>query len=117
MCLPFIGARAYYMHSVLHDWSDLDCRRILHSIVGAMEKGYSKLLINENVVPDQGADWKITSLDWYVMALGAASERTRTEWIELLRSAGLKVMGIWTMDSAVESLIEAVLEGDNKGAE
>ena len=103
------------MHSILHDWSDTDCRRILLHIAGAMKKGYSKLLINENIVPDRGADWKITSLDWFMMALAASAERTETEWIELLRSAGLKVVGIWTMDSAVESLIEAVLEGDDMG--
>ncbi|KAL9633076.1 MAG: hypothetical protein Q9164_004918, partial [Protoblastenia rupestris] len=113
-CLLILGARAYYMHSILHDWPNPDCGRILHQIAGAMEKGYSKLLINENIVPDLGADWKITSLDWFMMALAASAERTETEWIELLRSAGLKVVGIWTMDSAVESLIEAVLEEDDR---
>ena len=78
-----------------------------------MEKGYSKLLINENIVPDKGADWKITSLDWFMLALAASAERTETEWRELLRSAGFRVVGIWTMDSSVESVIEAVLEGDD----
>ena len=97
------------MHSVLHDWSDADCRRILTQIVAAMEKGYSKLLINENIVPDSGADWRITSLDWFMMTLAASAERTETEWKELIQSVGLTVVGIWTTDSAVESLIEAVL--------
>ena len=101
------------MHSILHDWADSDCRRILQHIAEAMEKGYSKLLINENIVPDRSADWKITSLDWFMMALASSAERTETEWIELLRSAGFKVIGIWTVDSAVESLIEAVLENDD----
>lgn len=103
------------MHSILHDWSDTDCQRILLQIAEAMENGYSKLLINENIVPDRGADWKITSLDWFMMALVATAERTETEWTALLRSAGLKVVGIWTTDLAVESLIEAVLEGDDIG--
>lgn len=78
-----------------------------------MEKGYSKLLINENIIPDQGASWEITSLDWLMMSLAASAERTRTEWMELLSSAGFKIVGIWTMDAAVESLIEAVLDDDN----
>lgn len=101
------------MHSILHDWNDEDSRRILRHLAAAMEKGYSKILINENVVPDLGADWRITSLDLYMMALAASAERTEAEWKELLRSAGLKVVGIWTMDMAVESLIEAVLEEDD----
>ncbi|MCJ1310540.1 hypothetical protein MMC25_004204 [Agyrium rufum] len=105
----FPGARAYYMHSVLHDWSDADCRKILHHVADAMEKGYSKLLINENVVPDRAADRKITSLDWFMMALASSSERTESEWRALLQSVGLKISGIWTADSVVESLIEAVL--------
>jgi O-methyltransferase domain len=101
------------MHSVLHDWNDEDARRILHHLAAAMEKGYSKILINENVVPDFGTDWKITSLDWLMMALVASAERTEAEWRELLRSVGLKVAGIWTKDNGVEGLIEAVLEDDD----
>ena len=110
---PIKGARSYFMHSVLHDWTDGDCQRILRHLAAAMKSGYSKLLINENVVPDRGADWRITSLDWYMMALASAAERTENEWRELLRSAGLRMVGIWTTDAAVESLIEAVLEDDD----
>ncbi|KAL8832822.1 MAG: hypothetical protein Q9191_000006 [Dirinaria sp. TL-2023a] len=110
---PVKGARAYFMDSILHDWDDSDCRRILHQIAGVMGKGHSKLLINENIVSDRDADWKLTSLDRFMMALASSFERAKTEWIELLRSAGFRVVGIWTVDSAVESLIEAVLEGDD----
>lgn len=48
-----------------------------------------------------------------MMAFSAAAERTEAEWKDLLRSVGLKVVGIWTKDAAVESLIEAVLEDDD----
>lgn len=68
------GARAYYLHSVLHDWDDASCVKILRNIVTAMQPGYSKVLINENVVPDVGAVWSITSMDWLMMALGAVRE-------------------------------------------
>ena len=74
-----------------------------------MKRGYSKLLINENVVPDVGASWQITSLDWFMMALAASRERTEAQWRELLQSVGLKIVGIWTKDAAAESLIEASL--------
>ena len=104
-----LGARIYFLHSVLHDWPDADCTRILQHIVAAMQKGYSKVLINENVVPDQGASWQITSLDWFMMGLAQSRERTETQWRDLLMSAGLKIVGIWTKEAHVESLIEAVI--------
>ena len=72
-----------------------------------MQPGYSKLLINENVVPDIGAAWSITSMDWLMMALGAVRERTETQWRDLLGQAGLTVTGIWMDEQGTESLIEA----------
>ena len=72
-----------------------------------MQSGYSKLLINEFVVPDLGATMSVTSMDWVMMALFAVKERTEKEWRELLGQAGLKIVGIWTYDQASESLIEA----------
>ena len=76
-----------------------------------MRVGYSKLLINEYVVPDIGATWSITSMDWLMMALGAVKERTEKQWKTLLGQAGLKVVGIWTYEQGTESLIEAELDG------
>lgn len=105
-----LGARAYYFHSVLHDWNDASSLKILQNIVPAMQPGFSKLLINENVVPDVGATWSITSMDWLTMALGAVRERTEKQWRDLLGQAGLKVTGIWTYDQGTESLIEAEIE-------
>lgn len=74
-----LGARAYYLHSVLHDCNDASCLKILRNIVPAMQPGYSKLLINENVAPDVGASWLIISLDWLMMALGAVREQTEMQ--------------------------------------
>lgn len=85
------GASAYHLHSVLHDWDDASCLRIVRNIVQAMQPGFSKLLINENVVPDVGAAWSITSMDWLMMALGAVRERTERQWKNLLGHAGLRV--------------------------
>ena len=107
---PVKGARIYFMHSVLHDWPDEDCRKLLRHTAAAMEKGYSKLLINENVIPDRGASWEMTSLDWFMMALAAARERTEAQWRELLESAGFRITGIWTKNAASQSVIEAVLK-------
>jgi len=74
-----------------------------------MEPGYSKILINESVVPDVGAPWQITNLDWTMMAMLINRERTESQWRELLRSVGLQISGIWKPDGGNESIIEAVL--------
>ncbi|KAK1148128.1 hypothetical protein N8T08_010767 [Aspergillus melleus] len=106
---PIKGARAYYMHSVLHDWNDDNCRKILSNIVPAMARGYSKVLINENVIPSTNAYWEATSLDIIMMANFASTERTEKHWRALVESAGLKVIKIWTVRRGVESLIECEL--------
>lgn len=102
-----IGARAYYMHSVLHDWPDHQCIPILENVKAAMKPGYSRLLINENVIPDVGAGWESTSLDIIMSCLVSSKERTKDEWVQLLeRDAGLKITGFYPVGNGVESIIE-----------
>lgn len=104
-----IGARAYYMHSVLHDWNDETCLKILTTVMAAMKPGYSKLLINENVIPETGAQWEATALDIMMLTLLASRERTRENWETLLGKAGLEIVSVWTVANGVESLIECEL--------
>ncbi|KAJ5774223.1 O-methyltransferase family 2 [Penicillium paradoxum] len=106
---PVKGARAYYMHSVLHDWTDDNCRKILKGLVAAMKRGHSKIFINENVIPDTNAYWETTSLDIIMMADFASAERTEAHWHRLVESAGLKITKIWSAQRGVESLIECEL--------
>ena len=73
----------------------------------SLTKGYSKLLINENVIPDQGAHWLSTALDLNMMANVSASERTEPQWRELLELAGFHIVKIWSSEPGTESLIEA----------
>lgn len=105
-----IGARAYYMHSVLHDWPDEKCVEILKNIVPAMKPGYSKILINENVIPETDAYWETTSLDIIMMSDFASCERTAANWHSLVEAAGLKISKVWTVQRGVESLIECELD-------
>ncbi|CAI7655469.1 unnamed protein product [Penicillium glandicola] len=105
---PVKGARAYYMHYILHDWPDELCRKILANTVAAMQPGYSKLLVNENLVLDTGACWENTTTDMVMMEIGS-SERTERQWHALMESAGLKIVKIWTAQRNVESLIECEL--------
>lgn len=74
-----------------------------------MEPGYSKLLINENVIPDTGAHWQVTSLDLVMMADFASQERTGKQWKRLIEGAGLTICKTWTVLASAESLIECQL--------
>ncbi|KAJ5704304.1 hypothetical protein N7493_011442 [Penicillium malachiteum] len=107
---PVKGARAYFLHSVLHDWSDETCQLILRRLVDAMTPGYSKLLINENVVPDIGAHCQATSLDLIMLADLGARERTEKQWREVIAPTGLVISKIWTPVNSAESLIECELK-------
>ena len=98
------------MHSVLHDWPDKGCLPILERVKAAMKPGYSRLLINENVIPDVGANWESTCLDIMMSCLVSAKERTKDEWVQLLeRDAGLKITGFYPVGNGVESIIECEL--------
>ena len=93
----------------MQDWSDEINTTILRSIVAAMKRGYSKLLINDFVVPNQGAHWSQTSLDWELMASLGARHRTVAEHAKLYEGAGLRVTGVWRHPHSLDSLIELEL--------
>ena len=106
--LRIVGARAYYFRSICHDWPNAICRKILSNTVAAMEPGYSKILINDWVVPDTGSPLIPALLDIQIMAVLPGMERTQTQWKELLESVGLEIVKIHTIGKEVEGLIEAV---------
>lgn len=105
---PVRGARAYFMHSILHDWPDADARRILHCLKQAMTPGYSKLLLCENVLPEGARLPPIqAAIDLVMMGLLTSKERTEAEWRELLATAGYNVVKIWGKDEVAQCIIEA----------
>ncbi len=95
------------MSSVLHDWPDEECAEILANLKPAMTPKYSKLLINEFVIPDTGAHWISTALDILMMAVYSSGERSEQNWRRMLEGLGFKITKIWTPEPGVESLIEA----------
>ncbi|RDW68675.1 hypothetical protein BP5796_09332 [Coleophoma crateriformis] len=97
---PIKGARAYYLHSILHDWPDSKCLDILRNLKPALKKGYSKILINENVIPAQNAHYTTTGLDMMMLSCFASMERTEDSWRKLIEEAGLKIVAIWTYERA-----------------
>ena len=105
---PTVDARCYYLRMVFHDWPDERCLEILKHLTASMKAGYSKVIINDIVLPDQGATRFAAQSDINMMTLLAAMERSETQWRRLLEQAGLEVIKVWP--GAGESVIEATLK-------
>ncbi|KAL8971453.1 MAG: hypothetical protein Q9197_003269 [Variospora fuerteventurae] len=106
---PVQGPKAYLIRQVLHDWPDKECKVILQHLAAGMRKGYSKLLVNEIIIPEVGASDFIIACDLVMMGLGGGMERTKSHWSSLLESAGLRIEKVWTLNEETESVMEAVL--------
>ncbi|KAI8962263.1 putative O-methyltransferase [Daldinia sp. FL1419] len=108
---PVKGARAYFYHHILHDWSDEQCLLILKPVKDAMKPGYSKLLLHEMIVPEQGASPFHGILDLTMMAFNGGLERTERQWRDLLGKAGFDIIKIWSPPQHdADGIIEAMLK-------
>jgi hypothetical protein len=105
--LTILGARAYFMHAVFHDWPDAEATTILTHTRDAMTKGYSKLFIYDIVIPATGASISQTTMDVQMMSLLSSAERTKSQWENLLTGAGFKIVKFWPDPQQYEMLIEA----------
>ncbi|KAI9661682.1 MAG: hypothetical protein M1821_008920 [Bathelium mastoideum] len=106
---PVLGARVYFFHFIFHDWSDEACLKILSNTVVSMKKGYSKVLLNEFIFPDQRCPLLPVGLDLNMMAVHAGQERTKSQWRHLLAKAGLETR-FWQPNGGGEGIIEAELK-------
>ncbi|KAH7080976.1 hypothetical protein FB567DRAFT_571493 [Paraphoma chrysanthemicola] len=107
---PEVGSHAYFFHAVPHDWPDADCVRMFEQVKKVFNKGYSKLLIYEVVLPSMGATNMQTMLDLEIMNCTSGVERTEAHWVSLLQQVGFRIVEISRHPRAVESVIEADLE-------
>ncbi|KAI0818265.1 putative O-methyltransferase [Xylaria sp. FL0064] len=108
---PVKGARAYFYHHILHDWPDSRCLEILGRVKQAMKPGYSKILLHEMIMPQEGASTFYAVLDLAMMAFNSGMERTERQWEKLMEKAGLKVVRFWaSAQEDGDGIAEAVLE-------
>ena len=89
------GAYLYYTRLVLHDWPDEECRTLLRETAKAMKPGFSRILLNETILPDKDCSPLLAAADITMMSLLAGMERTERQWVELVESAGLRVVKVW----------------------
>lgn len=107
---PIKGARAYYFRNICHDWSDHDCEKFLTQTAKSMDKDYSRMLIDEYVLPDTRSPFRGSAMDLLMMLFLGGIERTRHQWETLLDRCGLEIVKVWGGRDDYERVIEARLK-------
>ncbi|MER7694794.1 methyltransferase [Streptomyces sp. NPDC097610] len=97
------GVDIYIVKQILHDWTDDECRQILHNIAKAAAPG-ARVLIIEMVVPDGDIPHPSKTIDLVMMGMLTGKERSREEFRSLLSEAGMM------LDQVVETPGYSVLE-------
>ena len=75
-----------------------------------MEKGYSRILIDDFVLPNKGASLRGFSMDFLMMMYASGMERSMQQWERLLDTCGLEIIKVWGIDSGHEQVIECQLK-------
>lgn len=75
-----------------------------------MEKGYSRILIDDYVLPNTGASFRGPSMDFLMMMYASGMERTMRQWEQLLDDSGLEIIKVWGVESGHEQVIECQLK-------
>ena len=83
------------MKFILHDWNDELCLKLLRNVTAGMKTGYSTLVIEDFILPIQGASLLAVMWDMQMMALLSAMERTERQWRNLFEQAGLEIEGFY----------------------
>ena len=100
-----IGADAYLMKYVLHDWTDDQCARILANCRRAMAPGGRVLVVEHVIRPGNAPDWaKLLDINMLVIPGGQA--RTKAEFAAFFQRAGLRLRRVHPTGSAL-SILEA----------
>jgi len=100
------GARTYVLSHVLHNWDDERAVKILRNIRRELPAD-GRVLVVETVLDGKPNRWSAGNLnDMQMLTLVRGRERTRAEYSELLRQAGLAVKRI-IPTSAAESILVA----------
>ncbi|KAK9318802.1 S-adenosyl-L-methionine-dependent methyltransferase [Lipomyces orientalis] len=107
---PVKGAKIYYMRNIIHDWPDDKAVQILKHIKDAMAPD-STCIIDEMVIPEQGAHWQATQLDMLMMTALASQERTEKQFEKLVAAAGLRIRKIYPYTVSLnDCVIECIAE-------
>ncbi|KAK0646723.1 O-methyltransferase-domain-containing protein [Cercophora newfieldiana] len=89
------GAAVFFLRNILHDWSDVYCRRILKPIAEAMGPS-SRIIVSDIIQPQAGTmlktrDARIRALDLTMLSMFNAKERSYEDWERLLTSVNSRL--------------------------
>ncbi|PQE18007.1 O-methyltransferase protein [Rutstroemia sp. NJR-2017a BVV2] len=105
---PVKGAKYYYFRNIMHNLTDESCQKVLAQTKAAMSFD-SKILVDDIVVPTQGAHWRTVELDILMMNVLGAIERTEEQWHRLFFGVGLKIAKTYIYDDVqADAVMEVV---------
>lgn len=114
---PVQAADVYLLRMILHDWPDKDAAKILQNIVPAMEKGKSRLLIMDTVLPNPGSvpsslERLSRARDLTMIQAFNSKERDLDDWKNLIALAGpqLKLLNVVQPFGSAMSVLEISVE-------
>lgn len=83
------GGDVYVLKHIVHDWDESNVLQILRNVRAAMSSD-AKLLVLEDVVPDDDREHFSKLLDLEMLVVATGRERTAYEYVELLHTAGFR---------------------------
>ena len=98
------GADAYLLKHVLHDWDDVDCRRILTTVRAAASAGARVVLAESMVEPNELTPAVLSDL--HMMVVCGGRERSLGQLRVLLEATGFALGRVWRAPTT--SIIEGV---------
>ena len=114
---PVQGAEVYLLRMILHDWPDIEAAAILRSIVAAMNKTKSRLLIMDTVLPKPGSvpvsvERIMRVRDLTMLQAFNSKERDLEDWQNLLSLVGpeLQLVNVNQPFGSAMSVLEVVLD-------
>lgn len=103
---PVHGAKFYYTQRIFHNLAPQEARSLLLLIKEAMVPE-SRLLIDEAVPPEAGADYLASAIDLTMLEAFGAVERTESQWRRLLEEVGLELVKTHVYNECIyESVVE-----------
>ena len=89
------GAAVYFLRNIMHNWSDLYCRKILKPIVEAMGPD-SRIVVCNIVLPQPNTilktqEARVRALDLTMLSMFNAKERSYEDWQELFTSVDVRL--------------------------
>lgn len=97
-----VGGDLYLLKSVLHNWDDGSCRRILSHCAEAMSQ-QARLLVIERLRPDNPGhdpgDRNVARTDLNMLVSLSGRERSRREYARLFAHAGLRLSSVRKTES------------------